>query len=634
MEIQPVVVGTAGHIDHGKSTLVRALTGIDPDRLKEEKERGLTIDLGFANFELPDGRRVGIVDVPGHERFIRNMVAGATGIDLVVLVVAADDGVMPQTREHLAIMQLLGIERGVVALNKIDAVDPELVELAKEDVRELLAGTFLQDAPILPVSGLKGVGVDELRATISELATGCEVKNAEGIFRMPVQRVFSKQGFGTVCTGIPVSGTAKVGDVLEVQPGGTRAKVRAIHAYGQEHGEARAGHSSALNLSDVSKEQAHRGYVVATPGYFEEASMVAARVTLLADLPRPVKDRTRVRLHTGTAQPTGEMVLLDVPELEAGGTALCQLRLDEPVVVAPGDRFVVRLLSPEYTLGGGQILEESRHRLKRFKSFVIDELSATESSLDREEDLLATFLLRRRLAPTGIEDAAAGIKRDKNETKALLERLVEREVVVPAGRARTNFLHTEAVDEGLERIAAAVDAWFTEHTQRLKAPLLEIRQGSGLDQTVFGFLTEIAAERGAYELLPGGELAVAGRAIESDPQSDAAHAALLATGLQPPPPAEFGAQLGGEKEARALFERLVDLGRAVRISPDFYLAIEEFERARSEVVDNCTRNGQLVLPELREKLDTTRKWLIPLLEHLDAIGVTMRQGAMRVLRGR
>ena len=634
MEIQPVVVGTAGHIDHGKSTLVRALTGIDPDRLKEEKERGLTIDLGFANFELSDGRRVGIVDVPGHERFIRNMVAGATGIDLVVLVVAADDGVMPQTREHLAIMQLLGIERGVVALNKIDAVDPELVELAREDVRELLAGTFLEDAPILPVSGLKGAGVEELRAAISELATSCPVKSADGIFRMPVQRVFSKQGFGTVTTGIPVSGRAKVGDVLEVQPGGVRAKVRAIHAYGREHGEARAGHSSALNLTDLGKDQVHRGFVVATPGYFEPARMVAARVTLLGDLPRPVKDRTRVRLHTGTAQPTGEMVLLDAADLEPGGTALCQLRLDEPVVVAPGDRFVVRLLSPEYTLGGGQILEESRHRLKRFKSFVIDELSATESSLDREEDLLATFLLRRHLEPTSLHEAAAGIKRDDRATQDLLDRLVERKVAVPAGRARNNWLHTEAVEEGLARIAAAVDAWFAEHPQRLKAPLLEIRRGCGLEQAVFGFLTEIAAERGVYDLLPGGELAIAGRAIESDPESDAAHAALLSTGLQPPPPAEFGARLGGEKQARALFERLVDLGRAVRISPDFYLAAEEFERAKDAVVENCGRNGQLVLPELREKLDTTRKWLIPLLEHLDAIGLTMRQGATRVLKGR
>lgn len=634
MEIQPVVIGTAGHIDHGKSTLVRALTGIDPDRLKEEKERGLTIDLGFANFELPDGRRVGIVDVPGHERFIRNMVAGATGIDLVVLVVAADDGVMPQTREHLAIMQLLGIKRGLVALTKIDAVDPELVELAEEDVRELLAGTFLESAPIYPVSGVKGTGMDELRAALCELALQTETRRADGIFRMPVQRVFSKQGFGTVCTGIPVAGSARVGDVLEVQPGGKRCKVRAVHAYGREHGEARAGHSSALNLTDLSREDVARGHVIATPGYFVAASMVAARIDLLPGLPRPLRDRSRIRLHTGTADPTGEIVLLDVAELAPGGSALCQIRLDDPVVVAPGDRFVARLLSPEFTLGGGQILEESRHRLKRFKSFVIDELSATESSLDREEDLLATFLLRRHLETTSVEVAAAAIKRDRSETQTLLGRLADREVAVCAGRGGASWLHTDAVEGGLTAIERAVTTWFEEHPQRLKAPLLEVRRATGLDADVFAFLTEIAAERGSYELLAGGELAIAGRAVESDPAADGLHGQLVEAGLRPPTPVELGASLGGEKEARALLDRLCDQGRAVRVAADVYVAMEAFEKAREAVVENCTRNGQLVIPELREKIDTTRKWLIPLLEHLDAIGVTMRQGAFRVLRGR
>ncbi|NOT32346.1 MAG: selenocysteine-specific translation elongation factor, partial [Planctomycetes bacterium] len=273
MEIQPIVIGTAGHIDHGKSTLVKALTGIDPDRLKEEQERGMTIDLGFARFDLPDGRRVGMVDVPGHERFIKNMVAGATGIDLVVLVVAADDGVMPQTREHLAIMQILGVARGLIALTKIDMVEPGLVELAAEDVLAAVRGTFLEGAPILPLSAHTGAGLEAFKQELFRLALATRPRSDEGVFRMPVQRVFSAKGFGTVLTGIPVSGTVALGDVLEVLPSGKRGKVRGIQAYQEAATRARAGHSTAINLADVSVEDVTRGNVLATPGFFRPTRM-------------------------------------------------------------------------------------------------------------------------------------------------------------------------------------------------------------------------------------------------------------------------------------------------------------------------------------------------------------------------
>jgi selenocysteine-specific elongation factor len=633
MEIQPVVIGTAGHIDHGKSTLVRTLTGIDPDRLPEEKARGLTIDLGFANIALPDGRRVGIVDVPGHERFVRNMVAGATGIDLVVLVVAADDGVMPQTREHLAIMQMLGIERGLVALTKIDAVDRELVDLARADLESFLAGTFLENAPIFPLSSHTLEGFDAFKAKLFELAMQCEPRRADGVFRMPVQRVFSKPGFGTVCTGIPVSGSAAVGDVLEVLPAKKRGKVRSVQAYGEQHGHARAGHSSALVLVDVTREDVVRGDVVATPGYFEAVRMVAARLTVLATLDRPVKDRTRVRMHTGTADPSGDLVLLEGTELLPGASGLCQIRLDAPVVVGPGDRFVLRLLSPETTLGGGVLLEESRHRLKRNKAFVLDELALTESSLDSPRELLATFLLRRHLEPADANAAAAAIKRDPATTQTLLDELVTAKEAVRTTKGAT-YLHTKNVDDGLLRLEAAVAAWFGANPARLKAPLLEVRRAAELEADVFAFLLDIAARAGTYVMTGGGELARPSAAKKSDPASDAAHALLAAAGLMPPPPAELGLKLGGEKNARNLLARLCDEGRAVRVSPEMYFAAEHFERAKAAVIENCKAHGHVELPALRERIDTTRKWLIPLLEHLDAVGVTMRQGAHRVLRGR
>ncbi|MBI5361993.1 MAG: selenocysteine-specific translation elongation factor, partial [Planctomycetes bacterium] len=410
MQIQPIVIGTAGHIDHGKSTLVKTLTGIDPDRLKEEQERGMTIDLGFARFALPDGRKVGIVDVPGHERFVKNMVAGATGIDLVVLVVAADDGVMPQTREHVAILSILGVRRGLVALTKIDMVEPGLVELATEDVRSTLHGTFLEDAPILPLSSITGVGLDEFKRVLFRMASETPPRSDAGVFRMPIQRVFSAHGFGTIVTGIPVSGSVAVGDVIEVLPKGLKSKVRGIQAYGESTDKARAGHSCALNLADVDHKDVVRGNVAAAPGFFRPVQMVGARFTALATNAKPIENRTQIRLHTGTAECVGEVVLLDQEAIEPGAEGLVQLRLDEPVVCAPGDRFVLRLASPTVTLGGGVILEESKHRLKRFKSFVVDELSRAAQGLDSPRELLEVVLSRAKPGLLAVEPLAVEIK--------------------------------------------------------------------------------------------------------------------------------------------------------------------------------------------------------------------------------
>ena len=633
MDIQPVVVGTAGHIDHGKSSLVRALTGIDPDRLKEERERGMTIDLGFANFALSDGRRVGIVDVPGHERFLRNMVAGASGVDLVVLVVAADDGVMPQTVEHLAVLQLLGLQRGLVALTKVDMVEEELVELATEDVRGLLAGTFLEQAPIFPVSSTTGEGLDAFRAELERLAAATPPRSAEGVFRMPVQRIFSKAGFGTVVTGIPVSGSARPGDVLEVLPSGGRARVRGVQAYGGGVEIARAGHSSALNVADLERGTVQRGHVLATPGYFRAVGMVAVRLHALEDLPRPIPDRTRVRLHTGTADPAGQLVLLDAQELAPGETALCQVRLDDPVVVAAGDRYVLRALSPERTLGGGAILEESRYRLKRGKSFVIDELTRQERSLDDPSEFLHSVIARSRKKPIHLSELAVEAKLAESEVDAWVKGLVQAGSVVRGGKGSELFSR-DALGDGLEAIATASEAWFGEHVARVQVPRLELERRSGLTPEAFAFCLAFAIEDGQFDALPGGELRPKGRGEEADPEADEIYARLDGGAFQPPSPVDLGAALGGEAKARALLDRLVDLGRAVRVSPALYFSDAAFERAQSAVAANCQRNSELVVPELRDELQTSRKYLIPLLEHMDAIGFTMRQGGHRVLRRR
>ena len=638
MEIQPIVVGTAGHIDHGKSSLVRALTGIDPDRLKEEKERGLTIDLGFARFELSDGRTVGIVDVPGHERFIRNMVAGATGTDLVVLVVAADDGVMPQTREHLDIMGLCGVRRGLIALNKIDLVDADLAELAAEDVRETVAGTFLEDAPLVKLSATTGEGVEELRAALSAMAAETEPRSAEGVFRMPIQRVFSKRGFGTVVTGIPVSGQVAVGDALEVVPAGARGKVRGLQAYAQATESGRAGHSTAINLTDLDRAQARRGDVVATPNFFSAVRMVGARLRVLPSLDLPVVNRMQVRLHTGTADPLGELVLLDKRELAPGEEGLVQVRLEQPVVCAPGDRFILRLASPMVTLGGGAILEESRHRLKRFKGFVIEELERQESSLTSPVALVESTLARMGEELVSTDDLARSIKRSRGDTEALLGELAaEQRAVSPSHRGR--WIHVDRLEAGLNKLRAAIDAWFAEHGMRAYVETLELRRATGLEPELLGALLDEEARRGGVVLESGGRVRPTAREVEIDEETRSKGEALveiLERAAFQPPGVEELAQLVGAPEPllREVLAYLIDRGSVRDAGKGLYIAEGRAREMEEAIAENCGRNGQLEIPELRDRLGTTRKFLIPLLEHFDARGLTLRQAGHRVLRRR
>jgi selenocysteine-specific elongation factor len=637
MDIQPIVVGTAGHIDHGKSTLVKALTGIDPDRLKEEQERGMTIDLGFARFQLEDGRTVGIVDVPGHERFVRNMVAGATGIDLVVLVVAADDGVMPQTREHLSIMTLLGVSRGFVALTKIDAVDPGMVDLAEEDVRSAVRGTFLEGAPIVRLSSITGEGLDAFRGVLDRMAAATPPRAADGLFRMPIQRVFSAHGFGTVVTGIPVSGSVRLGDVVEILPGGLKGKVRGLQAYHQATDHARAGHSTAINVADVDHHDVRRGFVAATPGFFKPARMLGVRVKALPDLGRPVENRTAIRLHTGTLEAVGEIVLLDTERLEPGGEALAQLRLDEDVVAAPGDRFVLRLESPAWTLGGGVVLEESKHRLKRFKAFVVEELSRQASSLETPRDLLESVLARAPERPHSALELAVEIKRSKEETERLLEELLAAGSAVRLGPG--GWIHAARLESALARTERQLETWFQEHAHRQVIDVRDLRRITSFEPDVLDALLAEEARRGKITLEPGGIVRPSGRAHAVDEATEALAARVRETfaeaRFQPPAPSEVAAKLGAKPaDVHSVLELLVDRGDLRPVARDLHLETTVYEEARHAIVENCTRHGSLDIPTLRDTLGTTRKFLIPLLEHFDAQGLTLRQGGNRVLKRR
>ncbi|HDN94642.1 MAG TPA: selenocysteine-specific translation elongation factor, partial [Nitrospirae bacterium] len=361
-----VILGTAGHIDHGKSALVKALTGTDPDRLKEEKERGITIDLGFAELPYPDGLDVGIVDMPGHERLIKNMLAGAGGIDIVLMVIAADEGIMPQSREHLDICNLLKVKRGLIAITKSDLVEEDWIPLVEEEVREFVKGTFLENAEIIPLSAKTGHNIDLLKEKIGELAINVELKSESGIFRLPVDRIFTLKGFGTVVTGTAISGSIAVEANVEILPKGTSTRVRGLQSHGKEIKKARAGQRVAINLQGVSKEEIQRGDVIAIPDKLRTAYSIDAAIEILKNAPiKNLKNRSLVHFHTGTTELIGRIIIYDNEELKPGGKAFCQLRFKEPVTVMTGDRYIIRRFSPLMTIGGGEILDVSPKRRKR-----------------------------------------------------------------------------------------------------------------------------------------------------------------------------------------------------------------------------------------------------------------------------
>ncbi len=354
--MKQIILGTAGHIDHGKTSLIRALTGINTDRLKEEQKRGITIELGFASMDLPSGQHLGIVDVPGHEKFVKNMVAGATGIDMVAMVIAADEGVMPQTREHMEICSLLGIQFGIVVLTKIDMVDEEWLDLVTEDIREFMSDTFLKDAPICPVSSTTGDGLPEFVAQLDKLSENVTGRSASGLFRLPVDRVFTMKGFGTVITGTLFSGKIAVGEQVAIYPSGTTSKVRGLQVHNQAVEEAQVGQRTAINFQGLEKTAIHRGDVVARPDTLVPSYMVDVSLQYLSSNAKALKNRSKVRFHTGTSEVMGKLVLMDREELQPGEEAVAQVRLDAPVTILKDDRYVLRSYSPVRTIGGGRIL--------------------------------------------------------------------------------------------------------------------------------------------------------------------------------------------------------------------------------------------------------------------------------------
>ena len=628
-----ITLGTAGHIDHGKTALVKLLTGCDTDTLKEEKERGMSIELGFAPCVIAN-LEVGIVDVPGHEHFIKTMVAGATGMDGVILVVAADDGIMPQTREHLDILTLLGLEHGIIALTKIDRVPPERLAAVQEDLRQLLRGTFLEAAPILPISNITGEGLDGFVKELQALVRSIRPKTAEGVFRLPVEKIFSIKGHGTVVTGIPLAGAAKLGDEIVLLPQGLPGRITGLQVYGREADTVLAGQCAAVNVRHWDAKAVHRGNTITVPGFFAPAEWYACRLRLLAREKFSLKHAAEVKFHTGTSEVLGTVYLMQGDRASAGEECLVQLRLDEPLIAGPGDRFILRTASPPATIGGGIIVEATPRRLKRNQPEVQQDLAARAQAVLGAKGFVEYCL---RTAESVAATEAEVAYRSKTPPARLREILKE---LVGAGRAALLapglYVHTETARQAEQRLAGLLGDFHKQSPQSPGMELDALVAASGIAKNVLeSLLARLKAAGKTAER--SGRFALATHRetfADKDRQAMDRVEALFRERLFSPPgtaEAAAGARIS-DPEAARIVRLLLEHQRLVQVAPDILFHVEAVERARAIVVDFIRKEGQMESVKMKYLLDTTRKFAIPMLDHLDRIGVTRAVGHTRYLR--
>lgn len=631
-----LILGTAGHIDHGKTSLVKALTGIDCDRLPEEKARGITIDIGFATLEL-DGYRLGIVDVPGHERFIKNMLAGATGVDLAVLVVAADDSVMPQTREHLEILRLLGLRHGVIALTKCDLVDETTREVVELEVRDLVQGSFLEKAPLVRTSAHSGEGIAELKAAIAEACRHVEERGGREWFRLAIDRSFIVQGHGTVVTGSVTSGSVKVGDELDWLPRGERVRVRSLQNHDRPVEEVHRGQRAALNLAGVHHEDVVRGQEVATPGYLVPSRVLTVRLHCLPDVKRPIKHRASVRFHVGTAEIMGTVSLLDCDVVEPGHWGLAQVFLEEPATATWGQPFVVRGPSATQTLGGGQVLQPAARKIRRRHLEMLERIERLWTG-DAEQRALAVAWFGGFAGFTPA-DLVRGANVAPDQADELIRRLTERGdlVDIPLGQARHILLHADMVKELDERLLQALARLHEQFPLMSSHDRQKVQ--SQLDYVGDDALVHAAVDRLIQRKQLVGDLRRIGRADFKPKLSgnqkklkDKIVATYREACFQPPEPSGFANQAGGNAASlKDLFELCVAEAQLVHIVDDIYLHADVEADMRRQLTERLASGPGMTVAEIRDLLGTTRKFAVPLCEYIDRIGLTRREGDLRLL---
>lgn len=631
------VIGTAGHVDHGKSTLVHALTGIDPDRLQEEKEREMTIDLGFAWLDLPGGERVGLVDVPGHKDFIKNMLSGVGGIDAALFVVAADEGVMPQTREHLHILDLLQVKAGVIALTKIDLVDdPDWFELVEADLLEQLEGTVLESAPIIRVSARKGVGLDELKGALADAMHSIQANLDRGRGRLPIDRIFTIAGFGTVVTGTLLDGVLKAGDEIEVQPSGLKGRIRGLQSHNEKQDRAQPGTRVALNLTGLSLDQIQRGDVVAVPGVMRGTTMVDASLRYLSDAPVPLKHNLAVDFFTGAAEVPAQVRLLSHDVLQPGQSGWVQLRLSRPVAALKGDRFILRLPSPSITIGGGEIVDpHPRRRHRRLRPEVIQHLErlAFGTPVEQVVHSLETS------EPATIQELKARSALSQGETEVALRDAVScGEILSLVGDRNTAELpppNTLVLSRAgwarmKDRLDRLLEEYHRQHPLRRGMPREELKSRLGLSAKSFNAILAYAAREGTLEesnstvRLPSHRVAFS---AEQQTRIDDLLAQFRQQPYTPPSLQDVERALGPELLSACLEGEIL-----MKLNDDVVYLPQTYDEMQRRIVDFIQEHGSITVAQVRDLFGASRRYALALTGYLDQVGITRRVGDERVLR--
>lgn len=631
-----IILGTAGHVDHGKTSLIKALTGIDTDRLKEEKERGITIELGFASLALPGGLQLGIVDVPGHERFIKNMVSGASGIDLVMMVIAADEGVMPQTKEHLQICSFLGIKKGLVAVSKADMVNEDWLELVMEDVGNFLVGSFLEGVPIIPVSATTGMGLTDLLQTLDKLSLEIGEETDPGIFRLPVDRVFTMKGFGTVITGTLMSGAIDLGETVEILPAGVSSKIRGIQVHNETVERAEAGQRTAINFQGLEKESINRGDVVVRPGTLTPSQSLDVCFEYLAGFERKLKNRAQVRFHYGTSEIMARLIPMDREEVKSGEKIFAQLILEEPAVTMAGDRFVIRSYSPVTTIGGGVIVDPHPPKHKRFKADVLEEFT---SLLEGDEITKASVIISRTgLNGITLHELVIRTGMPRNQLRKILDRMFSDKGAILLDKEEVRVVSYAPYGALLGHFLEELGGYHRKNPLREGLPREELRMSLGLggNLKVFSLALrdlerqgKIVVDRENVRLTDHRvDLGVGLEEIRKEIED-----LYQKAGLTPPTVREVLEKFPGEKvKVHDVLSVLLKEGTLIRVAEDLNFSKEAIAKLREDYKKLLIAQGQANPVVFKELTGLSRKFIIPLMEYFDMSKLTIRAGDVRILR--
>jgi selenocysteine-specific elongation factor SelB len=630
------VLGTAGHVDHGKTALIKALTGIDTDRLKEEKERGITIELGFASLLLPSGQTLGIVDVPGHEKFIKNMVSGAAGIDLVMMVIAADEGIMPQTKEHLHICSLLGISKGIVALTKIDLVEKDWLELVQSEISEFLRGSFLEGAPIVSVSALKEKGLNNLIEALEAAINNIPEKADSGIFRLPVDRVFTMKGFGTVVTGTLVSDRIKSGKDIQILPEEIATRIRGIQVHNQPVEEAWAGQRTAINLQGIEKSAIKRGDVLARPETIRPSQRLDVFVEFLSSNSKNLKNRTLVRLHTGTSEIIARVILLEKDEIAPGQKAFAQLVLTNKDVVVAGDRFVLRSYSPITTIGGGQIIDPLPAKHKRLNSKIIDELNLLQNGTLPEK--ISVILERAGFTGINLRGLAFRLGINAKKIREALENLFSGKKAFLLDSDDTTVISAYFAQQLEELITKNLTAYHKKNPlqegiskEELKASLGHFISSKLFNMSMSSLNKKetIVSDKNNVRL-SGHQVQLAG---ELDSLLQAIGKIYNEAGLTPPSLTDVVSKFKDQKaKAQSIINLMLKEGDLIKINEELCFASEALEKLRGDYKALLIKDGQATPASFKDLTGLSRKYIIPLLEYFDMSKLTVRVADHRILR--